>query len=322
MAKRTLPYPRDLIGYGARPPHPRWPGDARIAVQFVLNFEEGGERSILHGDATSEVYLHEVVGLAPRRGRRDEVVESIYEYGTRAGFWRLLRLFGERKLPFTCFAVAMALARHPEAARAMIEAGHEIASHGWRWIDYDRVPLAIERQHMARAIEAISRVAGVRPLGWYTGRVSANTRRLVVENAGFLYDADAYNDDLPYWVTFGAKGHLAKGHLVVPYTLDNNDMKFGTAQGFNQGEDFFIYLRDSFDTLYREGDTAPKMMSVGLHSRLAGRPGRLAGLARFLDHVQRHDQVWVCRRIDIARHWRGVHPYRPPSSHSRSPKER
>lgn len=303
-AKRERPYARDLIGYGANPPHPQWPGDARVALSFVLNYEEGGENSILHGDRTSEVYLHEVVGLVPRKGRRDEVVESVYEYGPRAGLWRILRLFGKRNLPFTCYAVGMALARHPEAARAMVEAGHEIASHGWRWIDYQSMSRAEERRHMRLAIEAITRVSGKRPLGWYTGRVSANTRKLVVEEGGFLYDSDAYNDDLPYWVTVGGKGHL-----VIPYTLDNNDMKFGTAQGFNQGEDFFVYLRDAFDTLYREGETAPKMMSIGLHMRLSGRPGRLAGLARFLDHVQRHDRVWICRRVDIARHWRKVHPY-------------
>jgi allantoinase len=307
-AKRTTkerPYPRDLIGYGANPPHPHWPGDARIALSFVLNYEEGGENSILHGDKTSEVYLHEVVGLTPRKGRRDEVVESVYEYGTRAGFWRVMRLFGERRLNFTSYAVAMALERHPEAARAMVEAGHEIASHGWRWIDYQSMGIAEERRHMKLAIEAIARVSGERPVGWYTGRISANTRGLVVEDGGFLYDSDAYNDDLPYWMTVDGKGHL-----VIPYTLDNNDMKFGTAQGFNQGDDFFAYLRDAFDTLYREGETAPKMMSIGLHSRLVGRPGRLAALARFLDHVQRHDKVWICRRADIARHWRKVHPYK------------
>lgn len=304
MAKREKRYPRDLKGYGARPPHPRWPRDARIAVSFVLNFEEGGERSILHGDKESEVYLHEVVGLTPRRGKRDETVESVYDYGARAGFWRVLRLFGERRLPFTSYAVGMAVARNPEAAKAMAEAGHEIASHGWRWIDYQKMGIAEERRHMNLAIDTIARVCGARPVGWYTGRLSGNTRRLVVEDGGFLYDSDAYDDDLPYWVTVDGTGHL-----VIPYTLDNNDMKFGTAQGFNQGEDFFAYLRDAFDTLYREGGTAPKMMSVGLHCRLAGRPGRAAALARFLDYVQNHENVWVCRRADIARHWRQVHPY-------------
>jgi chitin deacetylase len=304
VAKREKPYPRDLKGYGAQPPHPRWPGEARVAISFVLNFEEGGERSILHGDRESEVYLHEVVGLAPRKGRRDETVESVYDYGARAGFWRVLRLFGERQLPFTSYAVGMAVARNPEAAKAMAEAGHEIASHGWRWIDYQNMGIAEERRHMKLAIETIARVCGTRPVGWYTGRLSGNTRKLVVEEGGFLYDSDAYDDDLPYWVTVGGTGHL-----VIPYTLDNNDMKFGTAQGFNQGEDFFAYLRDAFDTLYREGETAPKMMSVGLHCRLVGRPGRAAALARFLDYVQNHENAWVCRRADIARHWRQVHPY-------------
>ena len=228
----------------------------------------------------------------------------------RAGFWRILRLFGERRLPFTSYAVGMAVARNPEAARAMAEAGHEIASHGWRWFDYQNVSLAEERRHMKLAIEAITRICGERPVGWYTGRLSSNTRRLVVEEGGFLYDSDAYSDDLPYWLTVGGQGHL-----VIPYTLDNNDMKFGTAQGFNQGDDFFAYLRDAFDTLYREGETAPKMMSVGLHCRLAGRPGRAASLARFLDYVQKHDRVWICRRADSARHWRQVHPYDARTAH-------
>ncbi|MBI3707453.1 MAG: allantoinase PuuE [Proteobacteria bacterium] len=304
MAKRTEPYPRDMIGYGRRPPHPHWPGQARVAVQFVLNFEEGGETSPLHGDQTSEVYLHEVVGLVPRPRRRDEVVESVYEYGTRAGFWRILRLFNERNLHFTTYAVGMALARHKEAARALIESEHEIASHGWRWIDYQKMSIAEERKHMRLAIQAITEACGQRPIGWYTGRVSPNTRRLVVEEGGFLYDSDAYNDDLPYWVTVDGKGHL-----VIPYTLDNNDMKFSTAQGFNTSEDYLKYLRDAFDTLYREGETAPKMMSIGMHMRLVGRPGRIAGLARFLDHIQRHDNVWICRRVDIARHWISEYPY-------------
>ncbi|MGQ0664023.1 MAG: allantoinase PuuE [Pseudomonadota bacterium] len=312
MARKPAPYPRDLKGYGERPPHPRWPGEARVAVQFVLNYEEGGENSVLHGDPASEVYLHEVVGLTPRRGRRDEAVESVYEYGPRAGFWRILRLFAERNLPFTSYAVGMAVERTPEGARAMVEAGHEVASHGWRWIDYRKMGIAEERRHMRLAIAAIEKACGVRPLGWYTGRVSPNTRKLVVAEGGFLYDSDAYNDDLPYWVTVDGNGHL-----VIPYTLDNNDMKFGTAQGFNTGEDYFAYLRDAFDVLYREGETAPKMMSVGMHSRLAGRPGRLAGLARFLDHVQRVERVWICRRVDIARHWREVHPYAPPAQPER-----
>ncbi|MBI2469231.1 MAG: allantoinase PuuE [Candidatus Rokubacteria bacterium] len=302
----TQPYPRDLVGYGANPPDPKWPGGARLALQIVLNYEEGGESAVIHGDTASEVFLHEVVGTQPVRGGRNLVVESVYEYGSRAGLWRLLRLFAERGITITVYAVAMALERHPEAARAIVEAGHEVASHGWRWIDYQSVPEAEEREHMRLAIEAIRRVTGSRPLGWYTGRVSPNTRRLVVEEGGFLYDADAYNDDLPYWVEVSGKPHL-----VVPYTLDNNDMKFGTAQGFNTGEDLFAYLRDAFDVLYAEGAERPKMMSVGLHMRLAGRPGRAAALARFLDHVQKHERVWICRRVDIARHWHATHPYRP-----------
>jgi putative urate catabolism protein len=301
----TTPYPRDLVGYGAHPPDPKWPGGARLALQIVMNYEEGGESNVLHGDDHSETYLHEVVGTAPVEGGRGLTVESVYEYGSRAGFWRLLRLFAAHDVKITVYAVAMALERNPEAAAAIVEAGHEVASHGWRWIDYRDVREEEERDHMRRAIRSLERVAGSRPLGWYTGRVSANTRRLVVEEGGFLYDADAYNDDLPYWVEVSGKPHL-----VVPYTLDNNDMKFGVAQGFNTGEDFFAHLRDAFDVLYAEGATQPKMMSVGLHTRLAGRPGRTAGLARFLDHVQRHDRVWITRRVDIARHWREHHPYR------------
>ena len=239
MARRTRLYPRDLIGYGRTPPDPRWPGGARIAVQFVVNYEEGGERSILHGDRESETYLYEVVGLTPRKGRRDENVESVYEYGSRAGFWRIMRLFDERKLHFTSYAVGMALARHPDAGRAMVEAGHEVASHGRRWIDDQKIGIAEERRHMRRAIEAISKACGVRPVGWYTGRLSGNTRTLVVEDGGFLYDSDACNDDLLYRVTVDGKGHL-----VIPYTLDNNDTKFGTAQGFNTGQGFFTYLRE------------------------------------------------------------------------------
>jgi len=261
-----MSYPRNLIGYGRRPPDPRWPGRARLALQIVLNYEEGGERAILHGDAESEAFLQEVVGMSPLPGVRNLQVESIYEYGSRVGFWRLLRLFAERDIKISVFAVAMALERHSEAARAIVEAGHEVVSHGWRWIDYQFVDEDVEREHMRLAVESLTRVTGSRPLGWYTGRLGPNTRRLVVEHGGFLYDADAYNDDLPYWVVVNDTPHL-----VVPYTLDNNDMKFGTPQGFNTGDDFFTYLRDSFDTLYAEGAEAPKMMSVGLHARLVGR---------------------------------------------------
>jgi putative urate catabolism protein len=297
-------YPRDLIGYGARPPHARWPGDARIAVQFVLNYEEGGESSVLHGDPAAETYLHEVVGTVPIVGERNLQVESVYEYGSRVGFWRLRDLFAERGVPITVYAVAMALARHPDAARACVEAGWEVASHGWRWLDYHAIDEATERAHMRQAIDTIAHLTGSRPLGWYTGRLSPRTRRLVVEEGGFLYDSDAYNDDLPYWTT-----EFGRPHLVVPYTLDNNDMKFGTAQGFNQGEDFFTYLRDAFDVLYAEGADRPRMMSIGLHCRLVGRPGRFAALRRFVDHVRAHDRVWFARRVDIARHWIATHPH-------------
>jgi allantoinase len=296
-------YPRDMVGYGANPPHPHWPGDARVALQIVVNYEEGGENNVLHGDAASETFLSEIIGAAAFEGRRHMSMESIYEYGSRAGFWRLMRLFEARKLPVTMFAVGMALERHPDAAKAMVALGHEIASHGWRWINYDQVGEATERAHMYEVIASIERLTGQRPLGWYTGRTSERTQRLIAEEGGFLYDADSYADDLPYWVKVGDRDQL-----IVPYTLDANDMRFATAQGFNTSDQFFAYLRDSFDTLYEEGDTAPKMMSVGLHCRLAGRPGRIVGLKRFLDHVQAHDKVWICRRVDIARHWRVVHP--------------
>ena len=271
-----------------------------------MNYEEGGERSILHGDADAEAFLGEVVGTEPLTGVRNVQMESIYEYGSRVGLWRLLRLFAERRVPISVFAVAMALDRHPAAARAIVEAGHEIVSHSWRWIDYQFVEEAVEREHIRLAVDTLTRLTGSRPLGWYTGRVSPNTRRLVAEEGGFLYDADAYNDDLPYWVVVSGQPHL-----VVPYTLDNNDMKFGSYQGFNSGDQFFAYLRDAFDVLYAEGAERPRMMSVGLHMRLVGRPGRFAALQRFLDHVQKHSDVWICRRIDIARHWIAHHPYEP-----------
>ncbi|MDB5397933.1 MAG: allantoinase [Rhodospirillales bacterium] len=296
-------YPRDMVGYGANPPHPHWPGDARLALQIVVNYEEGAENNVLHGDAASETFLSEIIGAPAFEGRRHMSMESIYEYGSRAGFWRLMRLFEDRQIPVTMFAVGMALERHPDAARAMVELGHEIASHGWRWINYDQVDEATERAHMFEAIASIERLTGQRPLGWYTGRTSERTQRLVAKEGGFLYDADSYADDLPYWIKVADSDQL-----IVPYTLDTNDMRFATAQGFNTGDQFFTYLRDSFDTLYEEGETAPKVMSVGLHCRLAGRPGRIAGLKRFLDHVQSHDKVWICRRVDIARHWRTVHP--------------
>ncbi len=295
------PYDRDMIGYGAHPPHPRWPGDARIAVQFVVNYEEGGENCVLHGDAASEAFLSDIANAAPIAGARHMNMESLYEYGSRAGFWRLLRVFAAQRAPFTCFAVGMALLRNQDAVTAMREAGHEIATHGWRWIDYQHLPEAVEREHMHRAIAAHIAATGERPLGWYLGRCSPNTHRLVAEEGGFLYNADSYADDLPYWSAPG--GHT---QLMVPYTLDANDMRFATGS-LSGADQFFAYLKDSFDTLYAEGEIAPKMLSIGLHCRLAGRPGRAVGLARFLNYVTSHDRVWVCRRLDIARHWHAYH---------------
>ncbi len=299
-------YPRDLIGYGQHTPDPQWPNGARLALQFVINYEEGSENCILHGDQASEAFLSEIIGADPLPGVRNLQIESMYEYGSRAGFWRLHRLFTQRRLPVTVYAVAMALARNPEAAKAMMAADWEIASHGYRWIDYQYVSPEVEREHIAKAIALQTEVTGSRPLGFYQGRLSPQTRQLVVEEGGFLYDADSYADDLPYWDT-----SYGKPHLVIPYTLDNNDMRFASAQGFNSGDQFFAYLRDAFDVLYGEGETAPKMMSVGLHCRLVGRPGRAAALARFLDYVQSHEKVWVCRRIDIANHWHEVHKPSP-----------
>jgi putative urate catabolism protein len=304
-------YPRDLAGYGEHPPHPRWPGGARIALQFVLNYEEGAEASVLHGDQASETFLSEIVGAQAFRARHMSM-ESLYEYGSRAGVWRLLRLFREREVPLTVFGVAMAMLRHPRVVEAFLRDGHEIASHGFRWVSYQHADVAAERDHLERAVEAIRALTGRAPEGWYTGRDSPNTRRLVVEHGGFVYDADSYADDLPYWVEVDcARGRVP--HLVVPYTLDTNDMRFATPQGFNSGDQFFACLRDAFDTLYAEGDPggadAPKMLSIGLHCRLAGRPARLAALARFLDHVRAHDGVWCARRIDIARHWIATHPF-------------
>ena len=297
-------YPRDMVGYGRQVPHAQWPNAARVAVQFVLNYEEGAENCILHDDEASEAFLSEIVGAPALPAVRNMNMESIYEYGSRAGFWRLHRMFTSRGLPITVYGVAMALARNPDAVAAMREADWEIASHGYRWIDYQYVSEAEEREHLLRAIEIHTAVTGSRPLGWYTGRMSPNTRRLVVEEGGFTYDADSYADDLPYWDT-----SFGRAHLIVPYTLDANDMRFATNQGFNSGDQFFAYLRDSFDVLYEEGAESPKMMSIGLHCRLVGRPGRVAALARFVDHVMGHPDVWVTRRIDIARHWHDVHPY-------------
>ena len=301
-------YPRDLRGHGRHPPHPRWPGDARIALQFVLNYEEGGENSVLHGDAGSEQFLSEMFN-PPAFAARHLSMESIYEYGARAGVWRLLREFEKRGLPLTVFGVAMALERCPEVTAAFTELGHEIACHGWRWISYQGIDEATEREHMARAMATIERLTGQRPLGWYTGRDSPQTRRLVADFGGFEYDSDHYGDDLPFWLQVQKTDGALAPHLVLPYTLDANDMRFALPQGFAQGDDFFTYLRDSFDVLYAEGAEAPKMMSIGMHCRLLGRPGRLRGLQRFLDHVQAHDRVWVARRIDIARHWKAAHPF-------------
>jgi len=303
-------YPRDLIGYGRNPPHAGWPGDARIAVQFVLNYEEGGESCVLHGDRTSEQFLSEIIG-APAFEARHLSMESIYEYGSRVGVWRILREFERRGLPLTVFGVAMALERNPEATAAFVELGHEIACHGWRWIHYQNADEATEREHLRQGVEIIRRLTGRAPEGWYTGRDSPNTRRLVVEHGGFVYDADYYGDDLPFWTDVAVADGTTRAHLIVPYTLDTNDMRFATPQGFNTGEQFFTYLRDAFDALYAEGDERPRMLSVGMHCRLLGRPGRFVALRRFLDHVERHDRVWICRRIDIARHWIAHHPHRP-----------
>ncbi|MCC6777617.1 MAG: allantoinase PuuE [Hyphomicrobiales bacterium] len=295
-------YPRDLLGYGRHPPDPRWPGRARIAVQIVVNYEEGGERNILHGDATSEAFLSDVLGAVPWPNQRHMNVESMYEYGSRAGFWRLWRMLSALGIPVTVFGVATALARCPEAVAAMCEAQWEIASHGLKWIDYKDVPEAEERAHLAEAIRIHTAATGARPLGWYTGRSSVNTLNAVLDEGGFVYSSDSYADDLPYWVS-GPKGP----HVIVPYTLDANDMRFINSQGFGAGDEFFNYLKDSFDVLYAEGENAPKMMSIGLHCRLVGRPGRAAALARFLDYMAARDRVWLATRLDIARHWQREH---------------
>ncbi|AKJ68181.1 urate catabolism protein [Pandoraea thiooxydans] len=301
-------YPRDLIGYGRNVPHADWPGRARVAVQFVLNYEEGSENCVLHGDRASEQFLSEIIGAQAYEARHMSM-ESIYEYGSRAGVWRILREFERRGLPLTIFGVSMALQRNPEATQAFVELGHEIACHGLRWIHYQNIDEATEREHMRAAVEIIRQMTGQAPLGWYTGRDSPNTRRLVVEHGGFAYDADNYGDDLPFWTEVEVGGGERKPHLVVPYTLDSNDMRFAAPQGFNTADHFFTYLRDAFDVLYAEGEETPKMLSIGMHCRLLGRPGRFRALQRFLDHIEQHDRVWVCRRIDIARHWQARHPY-------------
>jgi putative urate catabolism protein len=301
-------YPRDLAGYGRHPPHPQWPGDARVALQFVLNVEEGAENSVLHGDAGSEQFLSEMANPAAYPARHLSM-ESVYEFGSRVGVWRILREFERRGLPLTVFGVAMALERLPDLCAALVAAGHEIACHGWRWIHYQTVAEAIEREDLERAVDTLTRLTGKRPEGWYTGRDSPNTRRLVADHGGFAYDSDNYGDELPFWLQVRRTDGKLAPHLVVPYTLDCNDMRFALPQGFATGQDFFDYLRDAFDLQWAEGAQQPSMMSIGMHSRLLGRPGRFRAFQRFLDHVQSHDRVWITRRIDIARHWRTVHPF-------------
>jgi putative urate catabolism protein len=310
----TAPYPRDLVGYGRNPPQAQWPGQARIAVQFVLNYEEGGENATLHGDAGSEQFLSEMFN-PPSFPDRHLSMEGIYEYGSRAGVWRILREFEKRKLPLTVFGISMALERHPEVTQAFIDLGHEIACHGWRWINYQTIDEDTERAHMQKGIEIIARLTqtthgnSIHGAGWYTGRDSPNTHRLVADHGGFEYDSDYYGDDLPFWMQVKKSNGEVVPQLIVPYTMDCNDMRFALPQGFSQGEDFFTYLRDSFDALYAEGAEAPKMMSIGMHCRLLGKPGRIVALQKFLDHIEKHDKVWVCRRVDIARHWKKVHPF-------------
>jgi len=288
---------RDLIGYGSNLPKVEWPNKARIAVQIVLNYEEGAENCVLNGDKNSEVFLSEIIGAQPIKGRHMNM-ESLYEYGSRAGFWRLHNLFQEKEIPITIFGVGMALEKNPEICKAIIEADYEVASHGWRWIDYQNIKKSEEKKHMQLAIKAHTKIFGKRPDGWYTGRCSPNTRDLVMEDGGFLYDSDSYSDDLPYW-----ESRNKKKQLIIPYTLDNNDMRFATNQGFNTGDHFYSYLKDSFDALYEEGRTNPKMMSVGLHCRIIGKPGRIQSLKKFLDYIIKHEDIWICKRVDIAKHW-------------------
>ncbi len=302
-------YPRDLIGYGGRPPHAGWPGQARIAVQFVLNYEEGAENNVLHGDAGSEQFLSDIIGAASYPERHMSM-DSLYEYGSRAGFWRIHNEFQRRGLPLTVFGVAMALARNPLVVEAIKNADYDVVSHGWRWIHYQHMDEATERQHMQQAITVLRDLFGKAPLGWYTGRDSPNTRRLVVEQGGLLYDSDYYGDDLPFWTEVQCANGQKKPHLIVPYTLETNDMRFASPQGFNTGEQFFTYLKDSFDVLYAEGAESPKMLSIGMHCRLLGRPGKFRALQRFLDYIEQHDRVWVCRRQDIAEHWVAQHPFK------------
>ena len=288
---------RDMVGYGSKDLNIVWPNNARIAVQIVLNYEEGAESCVLNGDKSSEVFLSEIIGAQPIKGRHINM-ESLYEYGSRRGFWRLHKLFQEKSIPVTIFGVGMALEKNPEICKAIKDSDYEVASHGWRWIDYQNIKKSVEKKHMSLAIQAHKKIFGERPQGWYTGRCSPNTRDLVFEDGGFLYDSDSYSDDLPYWEV-----RNKKKQLIIPYTLDNNDMRFATNQGFNTGDHFFSYLKDSFDTLYEEGKTNPKMMSIGLHCRLIGKPGRIHSLKKFLDYILKHEDVWICKRIDIAKHW-------------------
>ena len=300
-----ITYPRDVRGYGKETPQANWPENARIALQFVINYEEGGENCVLHGDKASEYFLSEIIGAEAREGVRHMSMESLYEYGSRVGVWRLFELFKNNDIPITVFAIAMALERNPQVVEAALRNEFEICSHGLKWIDYQYVPEEIEREHIYEAIKIHTKMIGERPLGWYTGRTSPNTRRLIAEEGGFLYDSDDYSDELPFW------SKIEKNpHLIIPYSLDTNDMRFVSSQGFNSGDQFFNYLRDSFDCLYEEGETMPKIMSVGLHCRIAGRPGRFQSLKKFIKYVRSHDKVWFCRRVDIARHWRDIHPFR------------
>jgi putative urate catabolism protein len=296
-------YPRDLIGYAGNAPQPNWPGRARVAVNFVLNYEEGGERSVVHGDQTSETRLSDLAAGSPLVNGRDLNMESAYEYGSRVGFWRLLKIMTERRVPFTAYAVGMALERNPAAADAMAAAGCDFVDHGWRWFDYHLIDEEVEREHIKRSVETIQRLTGDRPLGWYVGTPSPNTRRLVIEEGGFLYDSDAYNDELPYW-----NHEYRRPHLIIPHSLDDNDTRLARGLGWGQAGDFFTSLKDNFDALYGEGEAAPRMMTVAVHCRIAGKPSRAAAFARFIDYVLRQDRVWICRRLDIAKHWRDHHP--------------
>ncbi len=309
MTDNPTTYPRDMAGYGRNVPHAQWPGRAKIAVQFVLNYEEGGENNVLHGDPTSETFLSELV-TAQAYENRHMTMESMYEYGSRVGVWRILREFEKRGLPLTVFGVASAMQRYPELTQAFMDLGHEIASHGLRWIHYQNLPEATEKRHLDLATHVIRDMTGGQwPLGWYTGRDSPNTRKLVADHGGYEYDSDYYGDDLPFWSKVTKSDGTVVPHLIVPYSLDTNDMRFVQAQGFNTGEHFLQYLKDSFDVLYSEGEDAPKMMSIGMHCRLLGKPGRFGALQKFLDYVQGHERVWICRRIDIARHWKATHPF-------------